>query len=183
MSESNDPLQSFMSRFFPEAAANSPENQNLPTGGANSNESPDLPTPPPKSGENQNLETYPPVPDITPAHRALRCQHVKPNGIRCGSPALRDEIYCYFHRIWRSQPDRQPFRPDPNGMIWNLPILEDADGIQMALQMVLDSVLASKMDLRRANTLLYGLQTAAANVKRTEFDKSWIRENLSTEVK
>ena len=182
MSDSTD-LQAFMNRFFPEAAANSNKNQILETPAANPCKSPDLGTPPPESGQNQNLEIYPRLPDIAPAHRASRCHHIKSNGVRCGSPALRDEIYCYFHRIWRSQPDRQPYRPDPNGALYNLPLLEDADGVQMALQQVLDSVLANKMDLRRANTLLYGLQTAAANVKRTEFDKSWIRENLSTEVK
>lgn len=26
-----------------------------------------------------------------------KCEHIKTNGIRCGSPALRDENICYFH--------------------------------------------------------------------------------------
>ena len=165
------------------APANPSENQILPVPSSNSNVPADLPAPPAKSGTNQNLEIYPPPPDITAAHRAARCQHVKPNGIPCGSPALRDQIYCYFHRIWRTQADRQPFRPDRNGIVWEFPLLEDAGGIQLALQQVLDSVIANKMDLRRANTLLYGLQTAAANVKHVDFDKSWIRDKISTESK
>jgi hypothetical protein len=186
MSESNDPLQSFMNRFFPEAAANSNPPAILPDAPANSNEPGDLQTTPAKSPPLGNLQIPPPTPTLEDrldrANQTLRCMHVKPNGIRCGSPALRDEIYCYFHRIWRSQPDRQPFRPDPNGMVWNLPILEDADGIQMALQMVLDSVVASKMDLRRANTLLYGLQTAASNVRRTHFDPIGFRKDITTDL-
>jgi hypothetical protein len=28
---------------------------------------------------------------------APRCQHIRMNGRRCGSPALRGENYCYFH--------------------------------------------------------------------------------------
>ena len=26
------------------------------------------------------------------------CRHIKLNGERCGSPALRDQAFCYFHR-------------------------------------------------------------------------------------
>jgi hypothetical protein len=159
------------------------ENQILQTDSSNPTESPDLPAAPPKSDEDQNLQVYPPPPDISAAHRAPRCQHVKSNGVRCGSPALRTEIYCYFHRIWRNQPDRRPFLPNPNDMLWSLPILEDPDGVQMAIQLVLDSVLSNKLELKRANTLLYGLQTAASNVRRTHFDWGAYRKNLSTELK
>ena len=31
--------------------------------------------------------------------RVARCEHVKVNGTQCGSPALRDQPYCYFHAI------------------------------------------------------------------------------------
>jgi hypothetical protein len=26
------------------------------------------------------------------------CTHIKVNGIRCGSPSLRQEVFCYFHQ-------------------------------------------------------------------------------------
>jgi hypothetical protein len=154
---------------------------------SNPNDSGDLETTPPKSPPLGHLQIAPPPPTpqerLRRANQTARCEHIKSNGVRCGSPALRDEIYCYFHHIWRKENDRQPFLPDPNGMVWNLPILEDADGIQMAIQLVLDSVLCNKMDLRRANTLLYGLQTAAANVKRTHFDPAAYRKEITTELK
>src|SRR5437879_2595022 len=34
-------------------------------------------------------------------YRVPRCQHIKTNGTQCGSPALRNGEYCYFHRRWR----------------------------------------------------------------------------------
>lgn len=60
-----------------------------------------------------------------------------------------------------------------------LPLLGDANGVQLALQEILDSILANKMDLRRAQILLYGLQTASANVKHTYFNA---RSDTSTEL-
>ena len=156
----------------------------LQTPVSNSNQSPDLPTPPAKSGKTLTLEIKGVPPSMSAAHASPRCEHVKSNGIRCGSPALRDQIYCYFHHIWRNhQNDREPFTPDPNGMVWNLPLLEDPDAIQMSIQLVLDSVLCNKMDLKRASILLYGLQTAAANVRRTRFDPAPYRKEISTELK
>ena len=152
---------------------------------ANSNKSGDLETIPPKSPSPANLQIPPGTPSLEErldrANQSARCEHVKTNGTRCGSPALRTEPYCYFHRIWRSQPERKPFQPDPNGIVWNLPILEDSDGIQMALQLVLDSVLSNHMDLKRASIILYGLQTAAANVRRTNLQP--YAPKVSTELK
>src|SRR5713226_9352408 len=26
------------------------------------------------------------------------CTHIKVNGVRCGSPSLRQEVFCYFHQ-------------------------------------------------------------------------------------
>lgn len=155
---------------------------------SNPNDSGDLEATPAKSPSPANLQIAPPPPTLEErlvrANRTARCEHIKSNGIRCGSPALRDHVYCYFHHVWRDhEADRQPFLPDPSGMVWNLPLLENADGIRMAIQLVLDSVLCNKMDLRRASILLYGLQTAAANVRRTQFDPPGFRKEITTEIK
>jgi hypothetical protein len=74
-------------------------------------------------------------------------------------------------------------RPDLAAEAELLPLLEDADGIQMAIQQVLESIISNKMDLKRANTILYGLQTAASNIKRTHFDGAGLRREVSTELR
>jgi hypothetical protein len=34
------------------------------------------------------------------------CEHIKKNGIRCGSPALRGRCFCHFHQYWRDNHPR-----------------------------------------------------------------------------
>ncbi|HYL13004.1 MAG TPA: hypothetical protein VEV41_08205 [Terriglobales bacterium] len=35
------------------------------------------------------------------------CEHIKNDGIRCGSPALRGRSFCYFHKRWRETHSRR----------------------------------------------------------------------------
>ncbi|MGH9522816.1 MAG: hypothetical protein ACRD3E_09820 [Terriglobales bacterium] len=160
---------------------------------ANPSEPSDLAPFPAKSDPPKDLEIQSPLPPesveptprdrLSAARRARRCHHVKSNGLRCGSPALHDRIYCYFHELWRAQPECVPHRPDPNGALYKLPLLEDANAIQLAIQQVLDALLANKLELRRGMALLYGLQTAAVNSKRTTFDPIAYRSEIITELK
>ena len=32
------------------------------------------------------------------SNEAPRCQHIKTNGTQCGSPALKDNQFCYYHQ-------------------------------------------------------------------------------------
>jgi hypothetical protein len=42
------------------------------------------------------------------------CRHIKPNGVRCGSPALRGKPLCYYHIRPPKKPKRQAIPvPDP----------------------------------------------------------------------
>ena len=102
--------------------------------------------------------------------RVARCQHIKINGTQCGSPALRREIYCFFHMRWALKSmeideNRQRER-------WNatLALPEDADSIQMGLGEVIRLMMMRQVDHRTAALTLYALQTASANVKRTTFE-------------
>lgn len=98
------------------------------------------------------------------AHRSPRCLHVKSNGVRCGSPAMRRNPFCFFHDRYYNAPAEDTFPP-----------LEDANAVQVALMQVLErlrreALRPGPLDLRAVNSLLYGLQTAAFNSKRTRFD-------------
>ena len=102
--------------------------------------------------------------------RVARCQHIKINGTQCGSPALRKEIYCFFHMRWALKSmeideSRQRER-------WNatLSLPEDADSIQMGLGEVIRLMLTRQVDHRTAALTLYALQTASANLKHTSFE-------------
>jgi hypothetical protein len=110
------------------------------------------------------------------------CRHIKTNGERCGSPALRDHAFCYFHRNLTARhpkpaPDPiptliHPFDPTRELQVattqptLNLPPLEDRESIQLAASMVIGALARNILDTKRATALLYGLQVASANAVR-----------------
>jgi hypothetical protein len=67
----------------------------------------------------------------------------KTNGTQCGSPALRGRRYCYVHKNWREQRVRLNAKHTAHASI-TLPVLEDADSIQVALMQVLRLILAGR---------------------------------------
>src|SRR5947209_5044271 len=102
-----------------------------------------------------------------------QCEHIKANGLRCGSPALRQRRYCYFH--FCAHDLRRRRRQQPNAP-FVLPLLEDANSIQMAIQQVAEAVLEERIDNKRAGLVLFALQTAACNLKNTDFEPKQLRE-------
>jgi hypothetical protein len=109
------------------------------------------------------------------AHRSPRCLHVKSNGVRCGSPAMRRNPFCFFHDRYYNAPTEDTFPP-----------LEDANAVQVALMQVLqrlrrEALRPGALDLRAVNSLLYGLQTAAFNSRRTSFDPVGFRSEMVTD--
>ena len=98
-----------------------------------------------------------------------RCQHVKMNGTQCGSPALRRKRHCFFHeRIRREQAriaaDRSAQRA------FDLPLLEDANSVQVALMKVIQMLGSGTLDHKTAGLMLYALQTASNNLRNVDFE-------------
>lgn len=93
------------------------------------------------------------------ANRRPRCQHIKPSGLRCGSPAMRRIDYCYYHKRTHI---------GPRLLYPTLMMLEDAHGIQAALMEVLCAMLEGGLTEKQAALMLYALQTAASNLKRVQ---------------
>ena len=103
-----------------------------------------------------------------------RCQHVRVNGVQCGSPALRHQRFCYFHRAWRESHHPNPkSRAQKNGLNFDLPPLEDANSIQMALMQIMRLILSQQVDAKMAGLLLYALQTASGNLKHLTLEPDW----------
>ena len=99
-----------------------------------------------------------------------RCQHLKINGTQCGSPALRRNRFCFFHK--RFQDERIKLSTDRarRGVAtFILPVLEDANSIQIALMQVMRLLISQQLDHKTASLLLYALQTASTNLRLTEF--------------
>lgn len=84
------------------------------------------------------------------ARSAPRCNHVRGNGYRCGSPALRGRPFCFFHHKIHNRPWDAGFPP-----------LEDAWSVQIAVMQVLDALRSGRLDVTAARTYLYGLRLAA----------------------
>src|SRR5271157_4191180 len=98
-----------------------------------------------------------------------RCQHVKVNGTQCGSPAVREHTYCYFHVRWHRKGRQVNTYLQEQGIL-TLPTLEDANSIQVGLADVIRELAANMIDHKTAALMLYALQIASANVKFTSFE-------------
>jgi hypothetical protein len=99
------------------------------------------------------------------------CQHLKVNGVQCGSPALKNRKLCHFHQRWqqgRIQLNANRSRRSRYSL--DLPILEDANSIQVALMQGMRLLLTNQVDHKTAALLFYALQTASTNLRRTEFE-------------
>ena len=99
-----------------------------------------------------------------------RCNHLKVNGTQCGSPALRGGRFCFFHNNWHARRIQLNRIPDKNDAVFNLPVLEDANSIQVALMQVMRLILSHAIDSKSAGLLLYALQTASLNLRHTDLE-------------
>ncbi len=93
------------------------------------------------------------------------CTHIKVNGVRCGSPSLRGEVFCYFHqRMIRG------VRTPGKSRLHPIAILEDEEGIQVSLMEIINALVRNTIDLRRAQLILRALHIAVRNSPRVHFD-------------
>jgi len=94
------------------------------------------------------------------------CEYIKPNGEFCGSPALRGRDYCHWHLTCiarRLRAEKQEATADRTPL--ELPPLEDANSIQLAIMTVTDAMLRNRVGPRMSGQLLYALQLASSNLK------------------
>jgi len=93
-----------------------------------------------------------------------RCNHIMESGARCGTPPLKDQPFCYYHRRWHTDfilPGHPAYVP---------PLLEDRFGIQLALQHVFLALSKNLLDRRLAQTMLSTIRLAQQNLRKSDND-------------
>jgi hypothetical protein len=118
------------------------------------------------------------------------CEHIKPGGERCGSPALRRKKLCYYHDsvrrripkvnmmvyLWNPNPES-----DPNYQC-DMPYLEDPEALQMAYTQLIHVVTQERIKPDRAKLVLSALHGASLNLRTMEKAKVH-REKAATAKK
>lgn len=87
------------------------------------------------------------------ARLAPRCEHIKSNAQRCGSPAVGGQKFCFFHNLARS------------GAV-EFPVLEDRRALQIAILRVCERLANGTIAPANAKVLLEGLTMAEKNAER-----------------
>src|ERR1700688_1251682 len=102
---------------------------------------------------------------------APRCRHIKLNGTQCGSTALRNLSFCFYHV--RSRPKIVEFYSEGKYVTGDLllPAFEDAHSIQDVIRQVIQLLLLKKLDQKTASLMFYALQIASSNLKRMDLEK------------
>jgi len=104
------------------------------------------------------------------------CEHIKVGGTRCGSPALKDEKYCYYHiAVHRLVPRmnlfvdiNNPYSAGQPGYDSMFPYPEDTAAIQIGFTQLIHGLSRGWIDHKRGRLILAALQGAAANLRHAE---------------
>ena len=97
------------------------------------------------------------------------CRHIKEDGAYCGSPALRDRKYCYYHLIQRGRRLRRA-RALRDNLPYRLEIqsLDNLYAVRDALTDIAQALAAGQLDPGTAGKLLYAIQQVSATNRRIE---------------
>jgi hypothetical protein len=97
------------------------------------------------------------------------CRHIFTDGHRCGSPALRNQNFCYYHYAHRTPVLVNARRRQPKSGfdLTRLDGLDNPTAIQLAISEVLGRVASNTIAHKSAWLLLYGLQIAGKNLRRS----------------
>jgi len=100
------------------------------------------------------------------------CHHVKPDGVGCGTPAIRNHEYCYHHSTVRKLVPKATIHglhmPGPTGEPYadfEMPYLENETAIQIGFMQLIHGVGTGLVEPIRARMMLSALHGAAANLR------------------
>jgi hypothetical protein len=106
--------------------------------------------------------------NLEKANRAPRCEYPRSGGKPCRAPKVRGQKYCNMHLAMEAA------RPTK----FNLPALEDANSIQVALTKTAQGLVDGTLEEKVATKLAYVLQVAMTNVGNVDFEPDEEEEEL-----
>ena len=97
------------------------------------------------------------------------CRHVKEDGSYCGSPALRDRKYCYYHLMQRGRRLRRA-RALRDEVPYRLEIqsLDNPYAVRAALTDIVQALASGQLESRIAGKMLYAIQQVSSANRRIE---------------
>lgn len=101
------------------------------------------------------------------------CDHVKDNGVVCNQPAISGERYCRFHVRVRTT-------TSPEDQMYELPILETEQSVQIALQHVTRGILSGNLSERKAKVVMSAIKAAAQLIRQANSNRT--KEDLLHEI-
>jgi hypothetical protein len=109
------------------------------------------------------------------AQRGVKtCTHIMVTGVPCGSPALRDESFCYFHQRMLQGVAL------PRRRLNHIALLENEEAIQVSIMEVVNGLMSGSIDLRRGELVLRALNAAVRNSRPARFNIN--KDKMVTEV-
>src|SRR5205823_12383658 len=85
---------------------------------------------------------------------------------QCGSPALKDHRFCFFHQQWHERKLLiNSARARRARASISLPVLEDANAIQLSVMQIMQLLLSGQIEQKTAGLLFYGLQIASSHLQ------------------
>lgn len=105
--------------------------------------------------------------NLEKANQAPRCEYPRSGGRPCRAPKMRGQKYCCMHVALEAA------RPTK----FNLPALEDANSIQVALTKTAQGLVDGTLEEKVATKLAYVLQVAMSNVDKVNFEPEEVEES------
>lgn len=96
---------------------------------------------------------------IRKAKEAPRCQYLKTDGKACGSPAMKDAAFCYFHGEARTKR-----AAEEASNLQEVPVLEDRLSLQLAITRLCAQLTCRSIDEKTGRVLLAALRLAQKNL-------------------
>src|ERR1035438_4171238 len=119
----------------------------------------------------------------TITQKRYKCRHIHAAGRQCGSPALRNEEFCYFHHTTRRRKKTGGFRYLDATEPFELPLVEDRVSALSAAAQLLCRIASNDLDLGRAGKLLYNLQILNALLPREKALNTAGAPHLASEMR